>query len=90
MTATDTRAIDWLAETEGQPVGYFTEASIHYPVELLEAHNDDPLAGERLDVQVLMLIDNQVELGTHYKMSRSAQSTKLIPTQLPKYKYLLH
>ena len=37
-----------------------------------------------------MLSYNQVELRTHYKMSGSAQSTKLIPNLLPKCKYLVH
>ena len=37
-----------------------------------------------------MLSDNQVELSTHYKMSRSAHSTKLIPNLLRKSKYLVH
>ena len=70
MTAAEAREIDWLSQTEDQPVGYFIEASIHYRVELHEAHNDYPLAPERLDVQVKMLSENQVELSTHYKMSR--------------------
>ena len=37
-----------------------------------------------------MLSGNQVELRTHYKISRSAHSTKLIPNLLPKSKYLVH
>ena len=90
MTAAEPGEIDWLAPTEDQPVGYFIEASINYPAELHEAHNDYPLAPEPLDVQVKMLSDNQVELRTLYKMSRSAQSTKLIPNLLPKYTYLVH
>ena len=71
MRAAEAREIDWLAQTEDQPMGYFIEASMNYPVELHEAHNDYPLAPERLDVQVKMLSENQVELRTHYKMSRS-------------------
>ena len=68
--------IDSLTETEAQPVGYFVEGSITSSVELHEAHNDYPLAAERLDVQVTMLSDNLVELPAHCIMSRFGNSTK--------------
>ena len=55
LTAAEAREIDWLPQTEDQPVGYFIEASMNYPVELHEAHNDYPLEPERLDLQVMML-----------------------------------
>ena len=87
MSEAEASEIDWLALTEDQPVGYFIEASIHYPLELHESHNAYPLAAERLDLDVKMLSDNYLELRRHYKMSRSAHSTKLIPNLLPMYKY---
>ena len=65
MTAAEAREIDWLPKTVDQPVGYFLEPSIHYPVELNEADNDNMLAPEGLDVQGMMLRDNEVELRTH-------------------------
>ena len=37
-----------------------------------------------------MVSGNQFELRTHYKMSRSAHSTKLIPNLLPKSRSLVH
>ena len=40
MTAAEAREIDWLAQTEYQPVEYFIEARIQYPLELHEANND--------------------------------------------------
>ena len=40
MTAAEARENDWLAQTEDQLVGYFNEASMNYPVELHEAHNE--------------------------------------------------
>ena len=46
-------------------MGSFIEASIHYPLELHEAHNDYTLADERLDVKVKILSDNQLDLSTH-------------------------
>ena len=82
--------IDWLAQTEQQAEGYFVEVDLDYPAELHDAHNDYPLAPERLDVQVEMLSETQVELRTHYKMSRTAKSTKLIPNLMPKRNYLVH
>ena len=69
MTAAEAREIDWQAQTEDQPVGYFIEASIHYLVELHEAHNDYPLAPERLDVQVKMLSGNQGATNQTYMPS---------------------
>ena len=57
--------IDWLTQTEDQPVGYICEASIHYSVDLHESHKEDTLAAQRLDVQEKMLSDNQIELRTH-------------------------
>ena len=68
-------------------MGYFIEASINYPGELHEANNNYPIAPERLDVQWEMLSVNQVDLRTLFKMSRSAQSTKLIIHLFPKCKY---
>ena len=68
----------------GAAEGFFIEASINYPVELLEAHNDYTLTPGRVDVQVKMLSKIQVELRTHFKMSRTAHSKKLIPNLLPK------
>ena len=56
--------IDWLGQTEDQSVGYVIEASIHYPMELHEAPNDDPPTAERHDVKVTMLTNNQLELRT--------------------------
>ena len=40
MTAAEAREIDWLAQPQEQPLGYFIEASIHYPMERQEAHNE--------------------------------------------------
>ena len=90
MTAAEAGEIYWLAQTEDHPVGYLIESSIPYPLEVQELHNDDPLAADRLDVQVKMLTDNQVELRTHDKMPRTSHSTKHIPFLLAKSKYLVH
>ena len=60
IKAAEAREHHWLAQQEDQPVGYYIEASINYPVDLHEAHNDYPLAPDRLDVEVKMLSENQV------------------------------
>ena len=41
-------------------------------------------------MQVKMLSDNQLDLPTDSKMSRTADSRKRIQTMLPKSKYLVH
>ena len=69
MTPEEAREIEWLTQTEDQPVGYFVEARIHYAVELHNAHDDYPLAAERLDVQVKMLSGNQFELRTQQNVA---------------------
>ena len=40
IKAAEAREHHWLAQQEDQPVGYYIEASINYPVELHEADND--------------------------------------------------
>ena len=38
-----------------QLMGYLLECDLEYPPELHDAHNDYPLAAERLDIQVELL-----------------------------------
>ena len=90
MTGEEAELVDWAAQTEEQTEGFFVEVDLEYPPEVHNAHNDYPLAPERLDVKVEMLSEAQVELRTHYKMPRSAKSTKLIPNLMAKRKYLCH
>ena len=40
MTAVEARVIQWLGQTDDQPLGYFGEARIHYLFEMHHAHND--------------------------------------------------
>jgi hypothetical protein len=82
--------LDWLAQVEDQPQGYFIECDLDYPAELHERHNDYPLAPERLNLQVQMLSEQQVELLTHYKMPHSSWNLKLVPNLLPKHNYIVH
>ena len=82
--------IDWRAQTEEQPQGYFIECDLEYPPELHDAHNDYPLAPERLNVQATLLSDAQVELRTHYHISESSYNPKLVPNLMPKKGYLCH
>ena len=53
-------------------------------------HNDYPLAPERMSVRVDMLSEKQLEIKRHYDMSRHSNSTKLIPSLLPKKHYTVH
>ena len=82
--------IDWQTQTEDQEVGYFVECDLDYPPVLHDAHHDYPLAPERLNVQIEMLSETQIEVRTHYCMSASAWNVKLIPNLMPKKSYLCH
>ena len=90
VDAAEWSTIDWLAQTENQPVGYFIECDLEYPATLHDLHNDYPLACERLCISTEMLSENQIRLKRNYNMSRSNSYSKLIPSFLPKRKYLAH
>ena len=84
------RRLNWLSQEVDQPIGYFIECDLEYPAEIHSAHNDYPLAPERLNIQAEMLSGDQVTLRAHYKIPRSGKNTKLVPNLLPKTKYLTH
>ena len=82
--------IDWTAQSEDQPLGYFVECDLLYPQELHDAHNEYPLAPERLNVQVELISETQVELRTHYQLPNSGWNLKLVPNLMSKKSYLCH
>jgi len=90
VDAAEWSTIDWLQQREEQPVGYFVECDLDYPAVLHDLHNDYPLACERLCVSTEMLSENQIRLRRNYNMPRTNGYSKLVPSFLPKKKYLAH
>jgi hypothetical protein len=89
ISAEECEAIDWRAQTDDQEYGYFVECDLHYPDNLHEAHNDYPLAPERLIVEEHLLSDNQHDLREQYAISHTA-TPKLIPNFFDKSQQLVH
>ena len=44
------QSINWLEQTDTQPIGYIVKVDLEYPEELHEKHKDLPLATERIHV----------------------------------------
>ena len=83
--------IDWQTQTETQETGYFVECDLDYPQELHNAHNEYPLAPERLNICVDMISETQKKIVTCYNIPRtSLNQTKLVPNLMAKKKYAVH
>ena len=61
-----------------------------YPANIHDAHNQYPLAPERVNIKAHMVSDKQVELFTHYRIQRGGNNVKLVPNLMEKKKYLVH
>ena len=60
------------------------------PPELHNAHNDYPLAAERLDIQVELLSETQVTISRHYARTRAGRNFKLVPNLMAKKNYVVY
>ena len=89
LSAEECQAIDWRVQTEDQEYGYFVECDLVYPDELHDAHNDYPLAPERIVVEDHLLSERQFGLREQYTISHIA-SAKLVPNFFKKEKQLVH
>ena len=80
----DIMSIDPDAET-----GYILEVDLLYPEQLHDAHNDYPLAPERLTVHEEMLSQGHITLRRKYSM-KFEETTKLVPNLFDKSHYIIH
>ena len=82
---------NWTAWLDDDPnVGYFVECDLEYPDKLHDAHNDYPMAPERMEIKKEMISEKQEELTLSYEPARGGNSSKLVTTLLPKKKMVLH
>ena len=65
------KRIDWQAGRDEQAIGSIVECDMEYPSEQNDMHNDYPMAPLRLNIQVEMLSDTQVQLSRHYARARA-------------------
>lgn len=103
LVASEIDALDWKTLKKSSTRGFVIECDLDYPDELHDAHNDYPLAPERLKVCGSMLSTKQINLRKAYAKAKKnaddtasaadaegAFSTKLVPNLYPKTRYCLH
>ena len=93
--AMPTRNFDWVEFTEklletpaDATNGYILEVDLAYPHELHPAHNDYPLAPEKLKVEKHWMSPYQQKLID--ELGVSFECEKLVPNLQPKIRYVLH
>ena len=62
--------INWQATSQTDPFAYIVECDLEYPAELQDIHNGYPLAAERVQIEVEMLSDTEVEISRQYARAR--------------------
>ena len=80
---------DILQLPDDADIGYFLEVDMEYPPELHHAHNDYPLAPERLSVTREMLSPYQLDLISKLHAT-GLDVSKLVPNLQHKERYVLH
>lgn len=90
MQESEFAEIDWTTLADDAPEGYFVECDLDYPEELHDAHNEYPLAPERVTISEKFLSAKQREIHAHYSFERTSECSKLVPNLFPKEKYCLH
>ena len=81
--------LDLTKYKEDSEKGLILEVDLEYPKELHDAHNDYPIASEKIKVTRNMLSDYSQKIAEKYKISTGLVH-KLIPTLKNKEKYVLH
>jgi len=64
--------IDWTKQVVNQDYGYIIDCDLDYPEELHTAHNDYPLAPERMAIESKYLSETQVALRRNYAMPKTS------------------
>ena len=81
--------IKWEEMDDEQDYGYIVKCDLEYPKELHGAHNDFPLAPERISVKEEWLSEKQLNIKAQYNLPRSDCTAKLIPNLLNKKAYVV-
>ena len=80
LKAKEWKEIDWTAQQDAQPLGYFIECDLLYDKSFHDMHNDYPLAPERIQMNYERLNETQLRIFRNYRISKSSlQVTKLVP-----------
>ena len=82
--------INWQTIDEEAEFGYILDCDLEYPVELHDAHNDYPLAPQRLTIGLQMLSRKQRQLRIQLGISGNGESSKLCPNLMNKEHYIVH
>ena len=65
------------------------ELDVEYPKDLLELHNDYPLAPDKIKIKIEMLFDYQLKIADHYNIP-SGNVKKLVPNFFEKEKFVIY
>ena len=88
LTPIEIAQIDWCAQSDDQDYGFTVECDLDYPQELHDAHNDYPLAPERVQVNYSCISKKQVAIARAYGLARNSGTTKLMPNLMDKRFYV--
>ena len=90
MNENELRSFDIDGILENGNVGYFLEVDLDYPDHLHCAHNEFPLAPEKLDIPRAEWSPYTQMLADHYELKHKSTGLKLMLTVENKRKYILH
>ena len=80
---------DIMSISDKSPIGYFLQVDFEYPEELVELHNDFPLAPEKIAVSSDILSKYCKKIVDEYEI-KVGDVKKLIPSLGNKTNYVLH